>query len=250
MPKDDIYIPVQVGKEGTTLDLGYAVDNTGENISCKNNMYSELTALYWAWKNLDSDYIGLVHYRRHFSLKNFLFRKTHKPMECVLTQNELIPLLEPQTVIVPKKRKYFIETIKKQYEHTMFEGKEHLNVTRSILADKHPQYVSSFDKVMNKTSAYMFNMFIMPKTLADSYCTWLFDILFELEARIDSSEYSDFDKRYLGRVSERLLNVWLASNNVKTKEIGRIDLWKVNYVKKASLYLLSKFFYRKYRMSS
>ncbi len=76
MPEDEMYLPVHVGAEGKVdaegnpLDLGYTKDNTGENISNLNPSFCELTGLYWAWKNLDSDYIGLAHYRRHFGNKN------------------------------------------------------------------------------------------------------------------------------------------------------------------------------------
>ena len=69
MPKDEIYLPVQVGKEGKEF-LGYQTDNQGNNISSKNSYYCELTGLYWAWKNYSDlgnpDFIGLMHYRRHF----------------------------------------------------------------------------------------------------------------------------------------------------------------------------------------
>ena len=68
MPNDDMYLPLHVGAEGKK-DIGYTKDNTGDNISQKNPFFCELTGLYWAWKNLDSDYVGLAHYRRHFSLK-------------------------------------------------------------------------------------------------------------------------------------------------------------------------------------
>ena len=67
MPQDDMYLPVHVGASGKN-DLGYTKDNTGENISELNPSFCELTGLYWAWKNLDADYIGLAHYRRHFSM--------------------------------------------------------------------------------------------------------------------------------------------------------------------------------------
>lgn len=75
MPQDAMYLPLHVGAEGKTdqngnpLDLGYQKDNTGENISNKNAAYCELTGLYWAWKNLDTDYTGLAHYRRHLERK-------------------------------------------------------------------------------------------------------------------------------------------------------------------------------------
>ena len=66
MPEDDVYLPIHVGREGKA-DLGYVGDNTGDNISEKNANYCELTGLYWAWKNLKCDYIGLCHYRRYFA---------------------------------------------------------------------------------------------------------------------------------------------------------------------------------------
>ena len=67
MPDDEMYLPVQVGSE-LNDNLGYQKDNDGENISKKNPYYCELTGLYWAWKNLDADYIGLCHYRRIFDV--------------------------------------------------------------------------------------------------------------------------------------------------------------------------------------
>ena len=88
MPDDEMYIPVQVGAEGKD-DLGYTRDNTGDNISNLNSQYCELTGLYWAWKNLDADYVGLAHYRRHFRVKN----KTKDPFDCVLTSKEAEELL-------------------------------------------------------------------------------------------------------------------------------------------------------------
>ena len=76
--KDDIYVnqepylPLQVGKALSDLDLGLLGDNTGDNISVKNKSYCELTGLYWAWKNLKGiDVIGLCHYRRYFDKRSF-----------------------------------------------------------------------------------------------------------------------------------------------------------------------------------
>ena len=64
---NDNYIPIHVGKAlHPELDFGYIGDDTGENISKLNPYYCELTAQYWAWKNLDCEYVGLCHYRRYF----------------------------------------------------------------------------------------------------------------------------------------------------------------------------------------
>ena len=65
IPKMKGYIPIQVGAS-LHENLGYKVDSDGDNISYKNPNYCELTALYYMWKNLDDDIIGLTHYRRYF----------------------------------------------------------------------------------------------------------------------------------------------------------------------------------------
>lgn len=65
---NDIYTPIHVGKAISRYKDEMADmigDNTGDNISEKNPYYCELTAQYWAWKNLhDVEYVGFCHYRR------------------------------------------------------------------------------------------------------------------------------------------------------------------------------------------
>ena len=73
MPSDDMYLPLHVGKSGKE-ELGYQGDDTGDNISAKNPNFCELTGLYWAWKNLPNYYLGLIHYRRFFSVKRILWK--------------------------------------------------------------------------------------------------------------------------------------------------------------------------------
>ena len=68
MPEDKLYLPLHVGAFGKE-SIGYQRDDEGDNISQKNPYFSELTGLYYAWKNVKSDYIGLVHYRRYLTLK-------------------------------------------------------------------------------------------------------------------------------------------------------------------------------------
>ena len=74
MPEVEGYLPVLVGaKKNYKPDIPYQRDDEGENISEKNPNYNELTAIYWAWKNLkDVDAVGLVHYRRLFLKKSHI----------------------------------------------------------------------------------------------------------------------------------------------------------------------------------
>lgn len=63
----NVYQPILVGKAlRPDLHLPFIGDDSGENMSTQNGTYCELTAHYWAWKNLNADYIGICHYRRYF----------------------------------------------------------------------------------------------------------------------------------------------------------------------------------------
>ena len=250
MPSDDMYLPLHVGKLGKE-ELGYQGDDTGDNISAKNPNYCELTGLYWAWKNLPNDYLGLIHYRRFFSVKNRAERKKNPLETLYLTHEEASHLLSQYDVIVPSKRNYYIETLYSHYANTLHA--EHLDVTREIITEKCSEFLGSFDSVMKQRGGYMFNMFIMSKELVNDYCSWLFPILFELEKRIPAEQYSVFHARFYGRVSELLFNVWLKqysqSKALKVKAIPFVYGEKINWLKKGFAFLSAKFFGKKYEKS-
>lgn len=247
MPNDNIYVPIHVGKELKNEDFGYQGDNEGENISSKNLNFCELTGLYWAWKNLQNEYIGLAHYRRHFSVRKCKSKIPEERMNYVLTKEEASKILERTNIILPKKRNYYIETIYNHYKHTMYV--EPLDETRKILEEMYPDYLPQFDRIYKKTSAHMFNMFIMKKEILSEYCEWLFSVLFELEKRIDISKYDEFHARFFGRISEILLDVWIEKNNLSYEEVKVIDIEKVNWIKKGGSFLISKFTGKKYSKS-
>ena len=72
---------------------------------------------------------------------------------------------------------------------------------------------------MNGNEMHCFNMFIAPKRIMDSYCNWLFSILFELEKKNTYVNlYDDYQKRIYGFLAERLFNVWLEKHDLKIKE--------------------------------
>ena len=246
MPDDELYLPVQVGSEGKE-NLGYQVDNNGENISNKNATFCELTGLYWAWKNLDADYIGLCHYRRHFTCKKLIPFNEEAKFKILLNKKQTEEILKDTDIILPKKREYYIENLYDHYKHTMYV--ETLDETRKIIEEKCPNYLPEFDKLHKRTSAHMFNMFVMKKEYLNDYCEWLFDILFELEKRIDSSKYDSFHARYLGRISELLLDVWINTNGLQYREVKVIDMQNVNWFKKGWAFLMAKFTGKKYRGS-
>lgn len=247
MDKDEIYIPVHVGAKRKEIIENYQRDDEGENISEKNPYFCELTGLYWAWKNLKADYVGLVHYRRYFTVSNLLLKNENQKFDKVLKQKEIDKVLENTDIVLPKKRKYYIENLYDHYKNTLYI--EPLDETKKILEERYPEYIIEFNKLHKRTSSHMFNMFIMKKELLNEYCTWLFDILFELEKRIDISQYDAFHARFFGRVSELLLDVWINTNKLEYKEIKVVDMQNVNWLKKGISFLIAKFFGKKYGKS-
>ena len=247
MPNSEMYLPVQVGAEGKEKIDGYQPDNVGDNISAKNAYYCELTGLYWAWKNLKADYIGLSHYRRHFTYNRRIPKTEEEKFGILLNKEQVENILESTDIILPKKRNYYIENLYDHYKHTMHI--EPLDETRKIIVEQFPEYIVEFDKLHKRTSAHMFNMFIMKREYLEQYCDWMFEILFELERRINPKQYDSFHARYLGRRSELLLDVWINTNNLKYQEVKVIDMQNVNWFKKGISFILAKFTGKKYGKS-
>ena len=243
-PESTLYLPVQVGAKGKDKFLSCS-DDTGDNISDKNPYYCELTALYFAWKNLQYGAVGLVHYRRYF--KGTLKFSVNGRKIGVLSKEECDDLLHETDVILPKKRKYYIETLYSHYAHTMYVAP--LDVTGEIIKEKCGEYYAEFLRLKKRRSAHMFNMAIMKKPVLDGYCDWLFPILSELENRVDCKKYDAFHARFFGRISELLLDVYVNTKRISYKEIKVVSTEKTNWVKKIGDFLLAKFTHKKYDKS-
>lgn len=232
MPQDqNLYLPIFVGKDlHPNVNHTFQGDNTGDNISVKNAHYNELTAIYWAWRNLDADAIGLVHYRRYLSLHK------QKDLTSVLDQAQTESLLQDHDIILPKKRNYYIESNYSHYVHA--HHAEPLDLTRKIIEQDYSMYLNAFDEVMQRKSAHMFNMFIMKQQPFDEYCQWLFDILAKVEQNLDISDYNQYEARVYGFISERLLDVWLAVNEqYRTTEVNFVYMEKQNWLVKGGNFL-------------
>lgn len=226
MPTDAMYLPLQVGRAGST-PLGYTGDDTGDNISAENARYCELTGLYWGWKNLPADYLGLCHYRRYFALPHAGGRGARTK---IVTREQLEPLLGRYDVLLPKPRHYWVETNWGQYAHAHREAD--LLTVREVLIEGWPQYVRQFDRVMRRRSGHRFNMFIMKREVLDRYCEWLFAVLFALERRLDAPLHSASQARVFGYLAERLLDVWLSANGIAYCELPYVFLEKQRWLVK------------------
>lgn len=201
-PSDKMYVPLHVGCEGKEK-LGYLGDNTGDNISSKNQYYSELTGVYWVWKNFhDADNVGICHYRR------FLVNDAGK----LFAESEIESLLSRYDLITTK-------TLTMRYPY--YDGFSHnhnlkdLQVALAVIAEMYPEYMDTLNTMVHKRDTWFGNIMICKKALFDEYCSWLFPIFFEMEKRIDVESYDDYHKRIYGFISEFLLYVWATVNHLK-----------------------------------
>ncbi len=202
---NDVYIPIHVGraiskcKEEMKDMIG---DDTGDNISEKNPFYCELTAQYWAWKNLDAEYVGLCHYRRYFE-KEITIDNVDKLLGDHFDAILCSPIYESR----------------RAGEHVLRATcMEDVYIFMECIKKVQPDYYNSVMKVLSGNAFSPYNMFVMKKSLFDEYAAWQFSILFEMEKYVRLSGYCRMRRLY-GYVAEVMLSVFAYHNKLKVKYI-------------------------------
>lgn len=199
---NDVYIPIHVGrtiskyKEEMSWMIG---DNTGDNISIKNPMFCELTAQYWAWKNLcDTEYIGFCHYRRYFKTQI-----TNENIEQLLGNKYEIILPRPIIVAHTIKERLLLDSCQEDFYIFIF-----------TLLKLYPDYQKTVYDYLFNNRVIPYNMFLCRKKLFDKYATWLFSILFEAEKLVKPSGYTRM-RRVFGYYGEAFLPIYMIHNHYK-----------------------------------
>lgn len=200
--RNEVYMPIHVGKAlHPDLELGFQGDDVGENISRLNPLYCELTAQYWGWKNLHSEYIGLCHYRRYFKtvITEDNVDKIMKDYDIMLVKKSYMPcniLSAAQMGLIPEDISLFYLYMK-QYHSDIF-----------------PQFEQFF---VHGIKLYPCNMFVCRKALFDEFAEWQFSILEDLRKIYPLSNYSRCN-RILGYLGEDLLPFYAYLKGWKIKE--------------------------------
>ena len=192
--------PIYVGADGGGGERTALTDNTGENISGKNSLYSEMTAAYWMWKNApEAKYIGLCHYRRHFALESEdLLRLDRSDIDIVT----LVP-----TLALPNNREFF--------QWSGYLDEEIFESLERIIENRAPDCLDSFRRVCSAHLLIPCNMFIMRRMWFDRYCSWCFPLTERLEEECARS--GKLKHRFLGYVTELLLSTFLARHKDDAK---------------------------------
>lgn len=230
--KSDIYEPIQTGASSMDYDYGFLKDNTGDNISDKNEFYAELTASYWVWKNYikehpEVEYIGTAHHYNHLNFSDIeilqrqgFSKKSTKEFEeqFNIECNSENVYFSDFDIIMPKKEYYdkysnFEKNVTLYSQYCMHHPQEQYHMFEDIIREWHPEQAQYLEKLRNMQEFYLGNTFVMKTELFVDYMEWLFPMLFEQEKRANNFvAYKDFiskKKRIPPFISERFINLWL-----------------------------------------
>lgn len=213
-PKDKMYIPIYVGEYFETETLR---DNEGDNIAKWNSLINECTAIYWIWRNTESKYVGITHYRRYFVIGNFWLDKDDN----LLDEWYVKKYLRKYDMITIRSANGFPNTIKDVLQYSISESafNKAYNGIRKIIKKKYPDYLSDFDFYFNGYVVQTCNMMVCLKKIYDQYCEWLFDILIDACSTINLDGEDSQSIRAIGYMAERLLSLWISHNNILVKEL-------------------------------
>lgn len=215
-------------------------DNTGENISCRNQSYCELTTQYWAWKNQQADYFGFCHYRRIFNFNKMLSDKSAAETieysylnnavqaELGMTPDNMKDYIENYDFLIAKGVKTTVmgaKTVYEQYSKAPSLHIEDADLLLAIIDEKYPDLSQSARAFFKGNTFYPYNMFIMRKELFQEYSTFLFGILEEFEHRADMHNYSRESYRTIGHLGERITGIYyLYIKNQRMYRLGELQV--------------------------
>ncbi len=204
-PRDPMFVPLHVGR-ALGRDLGYIGDHTGDSISQWNPYFSELTGMYWVWKNFHTDgNVGLCHYRR------FLIHENGN----VITQEEYDRLLTKYDLITTK------QVVLNHAYYDAYAVNHHIKdliETGNVIREFYPEYHEDFERIVHNNRTYFGNMIVCSKELFDAYSKWLFGILLRVKERVDVEHYDNYRKRVFGFISEILLLVYTTYHKLSVCE--------------------------------
>lgn len=190
----------------------------GDNIDFLNPWYCELTGLYYMWKHVNDDIVGLEHYRRYF---------VNDDGE-LLSEEEIIDILRDSDVIC---KKWVFAEHKESSIYNCWKygsGIDALETFISCIEDE------SFKRFINnhihiQPFFYQCNMFIAKKAIVDEYSVWLFSTLCEIK-----KEYFLSKPRICGYFAEYFFGLWLQYMGFKihSQEVAVFDKELTKFVEK------------------
>ena len=225
-----LWQPIQCGAALNPQVDGALPDNAGDNISAKNREYCELTAHYYAWKNVGAEHYGFCHYRRLFCADDSV-----KPPYLALAgitdktdigdENFWRGLISEYDIIAPRSEDMGIPA-GEHYRTSKYHYSEDLELFLSLLLQRAPRLAETAERYLAQNRQYFCNMFIMNSNHFHEYCDILFPLLEEFDGKktIHGDFQSDRTDGYLGEIFTGIYITYCRECGAKIKELPRLDI--------------------------
>jgi hypothetical protein len=192
----DIYFPIIAGAAENKIvsDMpNVQYDNVGDNISCFNPYFNELTAMYWIGKHLDllgnPDYIGLHHYRRFFDL-----------------EKDVLPNLDPNVLILSYER---LALNMVDFLDLCHESGQYFYETAQKLFCVHVPFIKQcVDEYAKSTSYFSRNLFVIPSHVFPKLLDFIEQEMMIMAPDANYASYGYVPARHTAFVAERLTGLF------------------------------------------
>lgn len=243
--KSDILTPIQSGRALSKIKFENMIgDDTGDNISTQNDNMSELSALYWAWKNYDQlgnpDYIGHMHYRRQFVfdetlalpqfkwISSFYYISTLDEARAYFRDESIREMVPNYDVLIPAWHVTPTKNIREEYINNIPGSRAYIfDVFIEICKEMLPaEYKEEIERIEKGNIVSVCHMFVMKKEIFFDYCKFAFPVLFELRKRVGATELKGKEARFVGYMGEKMQTMFLfhlmKNKNIKIKYLNAL----------------------------
>lgn len=189
------FLPLDNIRKKFLIDQPHA----GDNIDFLNPWYCELTGLYYLWKHVDDEIVGLEHYRRYFvNSKNQL-----------LGENEIREILKDYDVIVCDKNRGIQNCILKEALLERIKEKD-LDFFLNNIDTFYKECLTYYLKNSHYKSPY--NMLICKKQVLNDWASFIFS---NINILVKYKIFTKENLRFAGFISEFLLYGFLLTKGYK-----------------------------------
>ena len=243
----NVLVPIQVGAKNAKSHLDKMLrDDKGDNISELNPKYCEMTAQYYAWKNIDLDYYGFCHYRRYFNFakKRFIedeygnivesYPNARTMQKYGLDDATIVSLIKKYDIIIPERKdlRRFAEPSNSVRDH--YKKASHLHVKDydvmiKIIDEKYPEYSKAAHEFTKGFRMCFCNMYILKKELFFEYAEFVFGVLESFCKQVDMDLYDTEALRTPGHLAERLFNIFLLKKEKEEPQLRIKELQTVYF---------------------
>ena len=165
-------------------------DDCRDDISDRNRRYSEATAMYWISRHIDSDYVGILHYRRRLDL----------------TDAGYIGYMDQNVDIITTEMTDLGISIEEDYRKVLYSADWDLFM--EIIREKYPQDYEYAVECFSSHMIHPCNINVFRAELYREFSEWAFPVLEEFWRR--SPEKTDvYQHRDVGFIAERLSHLFV-----------------------------------------